>query len=191
MRKLITVGCLWWLLLSLGCQISTNPDEYRISEGRVEQAINRSLPVGNSFDLVVAKPQIKVERLEVNLRGVQPGRLGLTGGMGLSGMPQIPKMDVNIALDGLPQFVPEEGAIYLRDVQLRSVELDGNDQLETMVEQLLIGPALPLVSRVAGSYFNRNPIYRLTDDNVAESVFRRFGSSVFVDNGDLVLRVPQ
>lgn len=184
--------CCLFIILLLGCQgISSDPNEYRISESRLQQAINRSLPSGNRFDLVVAQPEIKVEKLKVKLSNSQAGRVGLTGGMGLSGMPQFRNMDVDISLDGLPQYVPEEGAIYLRDVQLRSLELAGNEQLETIVEQFLVGPAMPLVSRVAGSYFNRNPIYRLSDDNVGQSRFSRFGPMVEVGNGYLMLRIPQ
>lgn len=192
MHKLLSACSCFLLLLLLGCQgTNLKPNEYRISQGRVQQAINRALPYGNSFDLVVAKPEIKVDKLRVILGGDPPGRVGIDGGMGISGMPQMPRLDVNIALDGVPQFVPEEGAIYLRDVQLRSVELEGNTEFESVFEQLLVGPALPLVSRVAGSYFDRYPIYRLSDDNVGESVFSRFGPYVEVENRDLVLRIPQ
>lgn len=93
------------------------------------------------------------------------------------------KYDIKLQLnmDTVPYYHPEEGAIYLKDIRLLSWQSDNqkySDELQMFLPLLVDG-----LSRV----LDKTPVYKLDDNKAKEALVKKFGKAIVVEKGALRL----
>ena len=81
-----------------------------------------------------------------------------------------------------PVFNKEEGAIYLRDMQIVDVQVQP-EKMQSVMKTLT-----PYLDQSLKSYFNQKPAYILSADrSKAESLAKKFAKGIEVKPGELVI----
>jgi len=169
-----------------GCNQLT---QYTISE----QEINQALQKHNNYEkqLGVAglvDAHIVLSDLSSQIGREEPNKITLTGNakVDITSLFGPQKADMKLTMKAQPVFNKEEGAIYLKDMQI----VDAQVQPEKM--QSVMKTLTPYLDQSLKSYFNQKPAYVLSSDrSKAESLAKRFAQGIEVKPGELVIPFTQ
>lgn len=184
MRLKNIIGLMSLLVISgllLGCQ---KMGEYSVSE----QVINRALQkqIGqysqsiNASDLI--KMDLAFDKINLNIGDEDANKVVANGTATASIQTLLGKQDVDISLSlkALPKLNQQQGAIYLKQVEIT------NYKLNSSLGSISSGTFLPYLNQALQLYFERNPIYQLDSSNHLEYLAFKSASLVKVEQGKLV-----
>nr|WP_024967708.1 lipoprotein [Pantoea sp. IMH] len=165
-----------------GCNQLT---QYSISE----QEVNEALQKHNNYekDLGVAglvNAHIVLTNLSSQIGRQEPDKIILTGNakVSISSLFGPQQADMKLVMKALPFFNREEGAIYLKDMELVDVQVVP-DKMQAVLTTLT-----PYLNQSLKEYFNRKPAYVLSSDrSKAESLAKRFAKGLEVKPGELII----
>lgn len=160
---------------------------YSISQAELQQKIDDNLPVSQSVDLFLFTPQINLDSLALDLGRVEANKVNLAGGVSFTGIPGVAPVAAKMSISGRPEFIADEGNIYLREINVRSLQLQGESPTGTPLDLWLANSALDVLSQMATQYFAQYPIYSLEQGSLTQQALQRFGRDVTVGDGELTL----
>lgn len=88
---------------------------------------------------------------------------------------------INLNLDTTPYYDPEKGALFLKDIRLL------NWSAEPAKYQSELQMFLPMLADGLSSFLNNNPVYTLDETKVKESMVKKFGKAIIVEDGSIKL----
>jgi len=181
-KTLFALGALLLAGLVTGCnQIA----QYSISE----QEINQALAKHNNYEKQIgvaglADAHITLTDLSSQIGREEPNKVTLVGNarVNITSLFGPQKADMKLTMKAQPVFNQQEGAIYLKDMELVDVQV----QPEKM--QGVLKTLTPYLNESLKSYFNQKPAYVLsTDRSKAESLAKRFAKGLEVKPGELII----
>ncbi|MEM6159722.1 lipoprotein [Erwinia sp. P6884] len=182
--KRILWGAFALLLAGLvsGCNQLT---QYSISEQEVNDALHKH----NNYekDLGVAglvNAHIVLTDLSSEIGRQEPDKVTLTGNakVSISSLFGPQQAEMKLVMKALPYFSREEGAVYLRDMELVEVQVIPEKM------QGVLNTLTPYLNQSLKDYFNRKPAYVLSADrSKAESLAKRFAKGLEVKPGKLII----
>ena len=165
-----------------GCNQLT---QYTISE----QEINQALQKRNNYekDIGVAglvNAHIVLNDLSSQIGREEPGKITLSGNakINVNSLFGPQQADMQLKMKAQPFFDQQQGAIYLRDLEI----VDAQVQPEKMAS--IMKTLTPYLNQSLKSYFNQKPAYVLSEDRTkAESLAKKFAKGLEVKPGQLVI----
>lgn len=187
MKKLfLALFALVFTLLLAGCDHLT---QYSVSE----QDINKALAKHNNYekDIGVAglvNAHIVLTQLSSEIGREEPNRITLTGHakINLSSLFGPQEADMQLKMKAQPVFNAEQGAIYLRDLEI----VDAQVQPEKMAA--IVKSLTPYLNQSLKHYFDEKPAYVLSADrSKVEALAKKFAKGLEVKPGELVIPFTQ
>ncbi len=92
----------------------------------------------------------------------------------------------DIGVSGQPVYEPQQGAIYLRDLEIVDTQV-APEKMASIMKTLT-----PYLNQSLKSYFDQNPAYVLSADrSKGESLAKKFAKGLEVKPGELVIPFTQ
>ncbi|WP_455818060.1 lipoprotein [Pseudomonas cerasi] len=159
--------------------------QYSISE----QEVNQALVKHNNYEKNIgvsglADARITLSDLSSQIGREEPNKITLTGkaNVNISSLFGPQQAEMTLRMKAQPVFNQQEGAIYLKDMELVDVTV----QPEKMAG--VLKTLTPYLNESLKNYFNQKPAYVLsTDRSKAESLAKRFAKGLEVKPGELVI----
>ncbi|KOC87375.1 lipoprotein [Winslowiella iniecta] len=168
--------------LLAGCNQLT---QYTISEQEVNQALQKHNNYEKQLGVAgLVDAHIVLSDLSSQIGRDEPNKVTLTGNakVNITSLFGPQQADMKLTMKAQPVFNKEEGAIYLKEMQI----VDAQVQPEKM--QSLMKTLTPYLDQSLKSYFNQKPAYILsTDRSKAESLAKKFAKGIEVKPGKLVI----
>lgn len=102
------------------------------------------------------------------------------GGRAVLQAPRIP-IDLNFSVEGTPVYEAEEKAIYIRDLNVLSTNV------EAAGSALDLSPITGTLSDIAAQFLNERPVYRLNEEDAGARLFGMMSLRIDVQPGRLTL----
>ncbi|RWR01938.1 lipoprotein [[Pantoea] beijingensis] len=168
--------------LLAGCTPLT---QYTISEQEVNQALQKH----NNYEKQIGvagliDAHIVLSDLVSQIGREEPNKVTLTGNanVNITSLFGPQKADMHLTMKAQPVFDKEQGAIFLKDLEITETTV----QPEKM--QKIMKTLTPYLNESLKSYFNQKPAYILsTDRSKAESLAKKFAKGLEVKPGELVI----
>lgn len=181
-KTLFGLGALLLAGLVSGCN---DIAQYSISE----QEVNQALVKHNNYEKNIgvsglADAHITLSDLNSQIGREEPNKITLTGKahVNISSLFGPQQAEMTLKMKAQPVFNQQEGAIYLKDMELIDVVV----QPEKMAG--VLKTLTPYLNESLKNYFNQKPAYVLsTDRSKAESLAKRFAKGLEVKPGELVI----
>ncbi|NKI74082.1 lipoprotein [Dickeya sp. CFBP 2040] len=183
MRKsgLAVLALLGTLLVS-GCNQLA---QYSLSE----QQINQYLQQHNDYQKQLGVPgvvdaQITLTELSSQIGRAEPGKVTLSGNakVDISSLLGKQQADMKLTLKAQPIFSKDEGAIYLKDMELVNYSVQP-EKLQTVLQTLA-----PYLNQSLKSYFDQKPAYVLNPEHSSkEALAKKLAKGIEVKPGQLVI----
>lgn len=183
MKKLLLgLGVLLLAGLVAGCNQLA---QYSISEQEINQALQKHNNYQKEIGVAgLANAHIVLTDLNSQIGREDPTKITLTGNakVDLTSLFGPQKADMKLKMMARPVFDPQQGAVFLKDLQLVDVQV----QPEKM--QGVLKTLTPYLNESLKNYFDVKPAYILsTDRSKAESLAKRFAKGLEVKPGELVI----
>ncbi len=185
-KAFLGLSALFFAVLVSGCNQLT---QCTVSE----QEVNQALAKHNNYekDIGVAglvNAHILLTDLSSQIGREEPDRVTLTGKAKINGTsllgPQ--EADMQLKMKAQPVFDVQQGAIYLRDLEV----VDAQVRPEKMAA--VMKSLTPYLNQSLKSYFNQKPAYVLSvDHSKGEALAKKFAKSLKVEPGQLVIPFTQ
>lgn len=171
------------LLLLAGCAQLV---KYPVAQDEIQARLDERLEPLRDVELqsALAAFDFSVREADVTLGpegATDRIQLDVTGEAGVDALMGQQTADVDLRLRGLPDYNSEEGAVYVRDLELVSSHIDAG-WLSGEVTGV-IDPVVALIS----DYLARTPVYELDRDSATEQALGHIPADVRVEPGRLVL----
>lgn len=181
-KAFLGLTALFIAVILSGCNQLT---QYTISE----QEINQALQKRNNYekDIGVAglvNAHIVLNDLSSQIGREEPGKITLSGNakINVNSLFGPQQADMQLKMKAQPFFDQQQGAIYLRDLEI----VDAQVQPEKMAS--IMKTLTPYLNQSLKSYFNQKPAYVLSEDRTkAESLAKKFAKGLEVKPGQLVI----
>lgn len=181
-KAFLGLTALFIAVILRGCNQLT---QYTISE----QEINQALQKRNNYekDIGVAglvNAHIVLNNLSSQIGREEPGKITLSGNakINVNSLFGPQQADMQLKMKAQPFFDQQQGAIYLRDLEI----VDAQVQPEKMAS--IMKTLTPYLNQSLKSYFNQKPAYVLSEDrSKAESLAKKFAKGLEVKPGQLVI----
>jgi len=159
--------------------------QYSISE----QEVNQALVKHNNYEKNIgvsglADAHITLSDLSSQIGREEPNKITLMGkaNVNISSLFGPQKAEMMLKMKAQPVFNQQEGAVYLKDMELVDVTV----QPEKMAG--VLKTLTPYLNESLKNYFNQKPAYVLsTDRSKAEALAKRFAKGLEVKPGELVI----
>lgn len=182
--KKITIGTigLLFIVLLTGCSSLT---QYTVSE----QAINGYLQKHNNYQQQfnvagLVDANVQLADLQTEIGQTDPGKVGVSGTakVNMGSILGAQSGALQLALRAKPVYDHENGAIYLKEMELADYKLQAGS-MEFAMKALM-----PYLNESLKLYFNQHPVYVLgADNNQAEALARQLAKRLEVQPGQLVI----
>lgn len=136
-----------------------------------EQQINDYLASKAGFEKSLGIPgimsaQIRLGDLKSHIGRSAPDKIDLDGMGDLTITTPAGRqaMSVRLSLRARPDYQPAQGAIYLQDLELRSITTEPADVGAALT------PLLPMISLSLSQFLEQTPVYRLNERNEREAM---------------------
>ncbi|ANE77228.1 lipoprotein [Dickeya solani] len=154
-----------------------------------EQEINQYLQQHNDYQKQLGVPgvldaQITLTELTSQIGRAEPGKVTLSGNakVDISSLLGKQQADMKLTLKAQPVFNKEEGAIYLKDMELVDYSVQP-EKLQTVLQTLT-----PYLNQSLKSYFDQKPAYVLNPErNNKEALAKKLAKGIEVKPGQLVI----
>lgn len=173
---------LFFAVLLSGCNQLT---QYTISEQEVNQALQKH----NNFEKDVGvsglvNAHIVLNNLTSQIGREEPGKVTLSGNakINVSSLFGPQQADMQLKMRAQPVFDKQQGAIYLRDMEIVDAQVQP-DKMASIMKTLT-----PYLNQSLKSYFDQQPAYVLSADrSKTESLAKKFAKGLEVKPGELVI----
>ncbi|MBO8134884.1 lipoprotein [Dickeya fangzhongdai] len=154
-----------------------------------EQEINQYLQQHNDYQKQLGVPgvvdaQITLTELTSQIGRTEPGKVTLSGNakVDISSLLGKQQADMKLTLKAQPVFNKDEGAIYLKDMELVDYSVQP-EKLQTVLQTLT-----PYLNQSLKSYFDQKPAYVLNPErNNKEALAKKLAKGIEVKPGQLVI----
>ncbi|ATA24227.1 hypothetical protein BIY26_16420 [Brenneria goodwinii] len=154
-----------------------------------EQEINEYLQKHNDYQKQLGIPgvvdaNIVLTDLSSQIGRAEPGKVTLSGNakVDIASLLGNQTADLKLTLKAQPVFDKDQGAIYLKDMEL----VDYTVQPEKM--QTVINTLSPYLNQSLKTYFAQKPAYILNADNsMAESLAKKMAKGIEIKPGQIVI----
>ncbi|WP_042859720.1 lipoprotein [Dickeya sp. NCPPB 3274] len=154
-----------------------------------EQEINQYLQQHNDYQKQLGVPgvvdaQITLTELTSQIGRAEPGKVTLSGNakVDISSLLGKQQADMKLTLKAQPVFNKEEGAIYLKDMELVDYSVQP-EKLQTVLQTLT-----PYLNQSLKSYFDQKPAYVLNPERSnKEALAKKLAKGIEVKPGQLVI----
>ncbi|ATZ94335.1 MULTISPECIES: lipoprotein [Dickeya] len=154
-----------------------------------EQEINQYLQQHNDYQKQLGVPgvvdaQITLTELTSQIGRAEPGKVTLSGNakVDISSLLGKQQADMKLTLKAQPVFNKDEGAIYLKDMELVDYSVQP-EKLQTVLQTLT-----PYLNQSLKSYFDQKPAYVLNPErNNKEALAKKLAKGIEVKPGQLVI----
>jgi len=168
--------------LLAGCNQLT---QYTISEQEVNQALQKHNNYEKQLGVAgLVDAHIALSDLSSQIGREEPNKVTLTGNakVDITSLFGPQQADMRLTMKAQPVFNKEEGAIYLRDMQIVDVQVQP-EKMQSVMKTLT-----PYLDQSLKSYFNQKPAYILSANrSKAESLAKKFAKGIEVKPGELVI----
>lgn len=182
MKKLFIIAALILSGLVVGCNQLT---QYSISEQEINQALQKRNHFAKDIGLPgVADAHIELTDLTSAIGREEPNKVTLSGNakLNLTSLFGDQKADIALTLKALPVFNTEEGAIYLKEMEVKEAKVTP-EKMQTIVKTLL-----PYLNQSLTSYFNQQPAYVLKEDaSAGEAMAKKLAKGIEVKPGEIII----
>lgn len=169
------------------CSVS-NAGLLSVSEQQINQYLQTRLaekiPLQDSVGIpMLFQLDYNIQNLATKIGQTEAKKVEITGDIGGVLRVRGKTFDANITLnlDTVPYYDPEKGAIFLKEVQLKSW------QVSPAKYQNELQMILPLLADGMAGVLNRMPIYTLDENKMKEALVKKFGKAIIVEKGELRL----
>lgn len=181
-KTIFSTSALLLALVVSGCnQIA----QYSISEQEINQALAKHHRYEKNIGVAgLAEAHINLHNLHSQIGREEPDRVTLTGkaDVSISSLFGPQQAEMNLTMKAQPVFNQQEGAIYLKDMELTDI------QVQPVKMQGVLKTLTPYLNQSLKSYFNQKPAWVLSSDrSKAESLAKRFAKGLEVKPGELVI----
>ncbi|KHN52484.1 lipoprotein [Dickeya fangzhongdai] len=154
-----------------------------------EQEINQYLQQHNDYQKQLGVPgvvdaQITLTELTGQIGRAEPGKVTLSGNakVDISSLLGKQQADMKLTLKAQPVFNKDEGAIYLKDMELVDYSVQP-EKLQTVLQTLT-----PYLNQSLKSYFDQKPAYVLNPERSnKEALAKKLAKGIEVKPGQLVI----
>lgn len=181
-KAILALGALLLTGTLVGCNQLT---QYTISEQEVNQALQKH----NNFEKQIgvsglADAHIVLTDLNSQIGREEPNKVTLSGNakVNITSLFGPQQAEMKLKMKAQPVFNKEEGAIYLKEMELVDVAVQP-EKVQGVLKTLT-----PYLNQSLKDYFNQQPAYILSADRTkAESLAKRFAKGLEVKPGELVI----
>ncbi|MGL5031640.1 MAG: lipoprotein [Aeromonas sp.] len=167
------------LILLLGACSMT---QYKVSEAQINQYLKEKVTFDKQLGIPgIMSSQIHLDHLQSRIGRTDPNRIELdaAGDLRVNSSLGSQQITVNFVLSARPDYVPEQGAIYLRDLHLLSVSTQPANIGAALT------PLLPAFNESLSLFLSQTPVYRL--DNHHKGWLKEKVDALNVEPGQLVI----
>lgn len=183
MKKIVITSLILIVTLLLaGCDKIT---QYHLSEQQINQSLEKRIKFSKDIGLPgIADAHITLNNLASQIGREEPNKITLIGEavLNLTSIFGNQQITLKLTIKTQPTFDQNQGAIYLRDLQL--VDFKANpDKMSSILKTLL-----PYLNQSLSTYFEQNPAYILDPNHSkAEALAKKFAKGIEVKPGEIVI----
>ncbi|MTD39908.1 lipoprotein [Erwinia sp. CPCC 100877] len=182
MKKFVMAAALVIGSLLAGCNQLTS---YTISE----QEINQALAKRNDFSKDIGVPgvadaHIVLTNLASKIGREEPNKVTLTGDaqLDMSSLFGNQKATIQLTLKAEPFFNAEQGAIYLREMEVVDTTIEPK-KMESVLQTIV-----PYLNQSLRNYFNQKPAWVLSEDrSKGEAMAKKYAKGIEVKPGEIII----
>ncbi|PJG57862.1 lipoprotein [Aeromonas cavernicola] len=173
--------CLLSLTLLLGgCSLT----QYNVSESEINQYLKEQVAFEKQLGIPgIISSKIRLDEMQSRIGRSQADRIELdaAGDLQVSSPLGSQQMKIRFALRARPDYVADQGAIYLRDLELISVKTEPADIGAALT------PLLPTFNQSFSLFLSQTPVYRLDSRRKNEAMIKEKVEALKVEPGRLVI----
>ena len=134
----------------------------------------------------LAYANLKFEKVKVGIGRVAKDRVNLDADtqakISIQGQkPQ--QLQINVNFSAIPYYNKDEGAIYLKDLNVEEIDIQPNEL--NLPSKQLLSPIIELV----GQFLLSRPVYRLNEEDFKQSVLKTARPELLIKNHELVIQI--
>lgn len=167
-------------LLLAACSLT----QYSVSEGEINQYLKDIVAFEKQLGIPgIMSSKIRLDQMQTRIGRQQPDRIELdaAGDLQVSTPLGNQQMKIRFSLSARPDYVAEQGAIFLRDLALISVKTEPADIGAALT------PLLPTFNQSLSLFLSQTPVYRLDNHRKHEASIREKVEALKVEPGRLVI----
>ncbi|MFM4702292.1 lipoprotein [Aeromonas bivalvium] len=179
-RPLRTLLLLPLTLLLAACSLT----QYNVSEREINDYLKQQVAFEKQIGIPgIMSSKIRLDEMQSRIGRSRSDRIELdaAGDLQVASPLGSQQMKIRLSLSARPDYVAEQGAIYLRDLELLSVKTEPAD-IGTA-----LSPLLPTFNQSLGLFLNQTPIYRLDGHRQNEARIKEKVEALRVEPGRLVI----
>lgn len=172
------------LPLSLLLAACSSLTQYNVSESEINQYLKDRV----AFEKEIGIPGIMSSKIRLDDLTSRIGRsradrveLDAAGDLQVASPLGSQQMKIRLSLSARPDYVAEQGAIYLRDLELISVRTEPADVGTALT------PLLPTFNQSLSLFLSQTPVYRLDGSRKNEARIKEKVEALKVEPGRLVI----
>lgn len=169
-------------LLLAGCEQLT---QYRLTEQHINQQLQQRVKFSKNIGLPgIADAHITLDNLKSQIGRAEPDKIILTGNarLDLTSLFGNQQVSLSLMLKTQPVFNKQQGAIYLRDLELMQLQASP-EKMDTLLNILS-----PYLNQSLNSYFGQHPVYILnTGHSKKEALAKKYARGIDVRPGEIVI----
>ncbi|MBW7983341.1 lipoprotein [Enterobacillus tribolii] len=158
-----------------------------------EQEVNQYLQKHNNFQKQIGIPglvdaDITVSQLSSQIGRAEPNKVTLTGNakVNISSILGPQNSDMTLTLKAQPVYNRDEGAIYLKDMELIDYKVTP-EKMSTVMKAIA-----PYLDQSLKSFFDQQPVYTLDPNkNEKEALAKKLAKGLEVKPGELVIPLAE
>lgn len=180
MQKLITLLLIVFMLSSCA--------SYSVTEGEIQDYLDSRATFERTVGIKsLAYANVKFSDIKVGIGRVSDDRVNLDAKsqakIMISGQPQ-QDIAIDVSFSAVPYYDKEEGAIFLNDLEVESLELSP-DELTSFAGKQLLTPIVEMV----GQFILTQPVYRLDEEDAKQSLLKTARPELLIKNHSLVIQM--
>ncbi|TDQ57213.1 uncharacterized protein DUF1439 [Mesocricetibacter intestinalis] len=158
---------------------------FSVSEQEINAYLSKKVEINDKFGLPgLFGVDYSLRDLSVQIGRKDNKRVELSGVLsGLFSLPQKEQFagQLNLTIDTIPYYDPEQGAVYLKDIRI--LQWSGSPQ--KYMNQLQT--VMPFLSKSVAALMEHIPIYKLDESKARDVLIKKFAKGIRVEEGALAL----
>ncbi|MDU7779136.1 MAG: lipoprotein [Aeromonas caviae] len=167
-------------LLLAACSLT----QYSVSEGEINQYLKERVAFEKQLGIPgIMSSKIRLDDMQSRIGRSQADKVELdaAGELQVASPLGSQQMKIRLSLRARPDYVAEQGAIYLRDLELLSVKTEPADV------GTALSPLLPTFNQSLSLFLSQTPVYRLDGSRQNEARIKDKVEALKVEPGRLVI----
>ncbi len=167
-------------LLLAACSLT----QYSVSEGEINQYLKERVAFEKQLGIPgIMSSKIRLDDMQSRIGRSQADKVELdaAGDLQVASPLGSQQMKIRLSLSARPDYVAEQGAIYLRDLELLSVKTEPADVGAALT------PLLPTFNQSLSLFLSQTPVYRLDGSRQSEARLKDKVEALKVEPGRLVI----